>query len=289
MKYDAVSDFLVYNGLIRPTADRQIFSEITGRSIYEVIKLIDGIPLFFEDHMERMKQSALHMDVDLRKPSEDIRSEIALLVEKNRLSNINVKLVFTEKGTQQEFLTYFIRQYFPDKNDYLNGARTILYSGERKDPHVKTVGSSFRDRVRSLREAVGAYEALLVNEYGHISEGTRTNIFFLVHDQLYTSPSAEVLLGVTRRNVLNVCRRLKISVKERLLHQNDLQHLQGAFITGTTIDVLPIAYIDDLYLASVRQPVIVKIAEEFAAEVTNYIRMRTPNPSDRPQKTQNRN
>lgn len=271
MNCDAVSDFLVYDGQYRSTDDTNMFCNIDGKSIYEVIKLVDGIPLFFEDHIYRLRLSAGHLGLNFKKSTTDILSEIALLVEKNRQTDINAKLVCTNMGEKPVFLTYFIRQDFPNKIDYVKGTRAILYAGERKYPHLKTIESSFRERVRSHRETAGAYEALLVNENGYISEGTRSNLFFLKNDQLFTPPSDEALLGVTRRHVLKICNKLGIAVKEELLHQSDLHLLQGAFMTGTTIDILPIGTIDHLYLPSVKQPIITRIAAEFADECRTYI------------------
>ena len=274
MNCDAVSDFLIFNGQYRSTDDPDVFCDFDPRSIYEVIKLIEGVPLFFEDHMDRLRLSAAHLGVKIEKSSAEILNEIALLVEKNRQTDINVKLVSTNMGEMPVFLTYFVKQDFPDPIDYQNGARTILYTGERKDPHLKTIESSYRERVRSQKNSAGAYEALLVNENGYIFEGTRSNLFFLKNEQLCTPPSGEVLLGVTRRYVLKACDRLGIGVKEELLHQNDLQLLQGAFLTGTTIDVLPIGHIDEHYLPSVRQPVITRVAAKFGDACRAYIRSR---------------
>lgn len=274
MNCDAFSDYLIYKGQFQSTADTDTFCKIDGESIYEVMKLIDSVPLYFEDHIDRLRLSAEHLGVEITKSAADIRDEIALLVEKNRLANINVKLVFTNRSGMPVFITYFVRQDFPEKSDYIEGTRTILYAGERKDPHLKTIESSYREKVRNRRQAVDAYEALLVNENGFISEGTRSNLFYLKNDQLFTPPSGEALLGVTRRHVLKSCNRLGIPVKEQLLHRDDLGHLQGAFITGTTIDVLPIGHIDDLYLPSAKQPIISQVAEEFSADCRKYVAAR---------------
>ncbi len=69
------------------------------------------------------------------------------------------------------------------------------------------------ERVKGLRDAVGAYEALLVNENGCIAEGSRSNIFFLIDELLFTPPSPSVLLGVARYHVLNLCRELTVPVR----------------------------------------------------------------------------
>jgi branched-chain amino acid aminotransferase len=148
---------------------------------------------------------------------------------------------------------------------------TILYDGERRNPQIKAVKTSYRERVRAVREAAGAYEALLVDDKGFISEGTRSNLFFLIDHQLCTPPSDAVLLGVTRQHVMALCQVLAIDVQEKMLHKDDLNRIEAAFITGTTIDILPIGSIGRLQFASVGHPVIQAITQAFTDEVSACI------------------
>lgn len=271
MKCDAAFDFLFVNGELHPSCEAAIFDRIDGNSVYEVIKLIEGVPLFFEDHMARMHRSAALLGAGIEKPPKQVRAEINELVEKNGCADINVKLVWYPEKEGSIFLTYFVRQDFPGAGAYRRGVHTILYGGERRNPQIKAVKTSYRERVRSVREAAGAYEALLVDDNGFISEGTRTNLFFLVDHQLCTPPSDAVLLGVTRQHVMALCRALAIDVKEKMLHRDDLNRMEAAFITGTTIDILPIGSIDRLELASVGHPVIQTITRVFTEQVSAYI------------------
>lgn len=268
MKCDAVFDYLFVNGELHPSCEPAIFDRIDGNSVYEVIKLIEGVPLFFEDHLARMRRSAALLGADIEKPARQVRAEINALVEKNGCADINVKLVWYPEKDGSIFLTYFVRQDFPDDGAYRRGVHIILYDGERRNPQIKAVKTSYRERVRAVREATGAYEALLVDDKGFISEGTRSNLFFLIDHQLCTPPSGAVLLGVTRRHVMALCRVLAIDVQEKMLHKDDLNRIEAAFITGTTIDILPIGSIDRLQLASVGHPVIQTITRAFTEEVS---------------------
>jgi len=240
LKCDAAFDFLFVNGELHPSCETAIFDRIDGNSVYEVIKLIEGVPLFFEDHMARMQRSAALLGAEIKKPTRQVRAEINELVEKNGCADINVKLVWYPEKEGSIFLTYFVRQDFPDDGAYRRGAHTILYDGERRNPQIKAVKTSYRERVRAVREAAGAYEALLVDDKGFISEGTRSNLFFLIDHQLCTPPSDAVLLGVTRQHVMALCRVLAIDAQEKMLPKVDLNRIEAAFITGTTIDILPI-------------------------------------------------
>ena len=271
MKCDAAFDFLFVNGELHPSCEAATFDRIDGNSVYEVIKLIEGVPLFFEDHMARMQRSVALLGAEIEKPTRQVRAEINELVEKNGCANINVKLVWYPEKEGSIFLTYFVRQDFPDEGAYRRGAHTILYDGERRNPQIKAVKTSYRERVRAVREAAGAYEALLVDDKGFISEGTRSNLFFLIDHQLCTPPSDAVLLGVTRQHVMALCRVLAIDVQEKMLPKYDLNRIEAAFITGTTIDILPIGSIGRLQLASVGHPVIQTITRAFTEKVSAYI------------------
>jgi len=271
LKCDAAFDFLFVNGELHHSCEAATFDRIDGNSVYEVVKLIEGVPLFFEDHMARMQRSVALLGAEIEKPTRQVRAEINELVEKNGCADINVKLVWYPEKEGSIFLTYFVRQDFPDDGAYRRGVHTILYDGERRNPQIKAVMTSYRERVRAVREAAGAYEALLVDDKGFISEGTRSNLFFLIDHQLCTPPSDAVLLGVTRQHVMALCRVLAIDVHEKMLHKDDLNRIEAAFITGTTIDILPIGSIGRLQLASVGHPVIQAITRAFTEEVSACI------------------
>lgn len=276
MKQEAVKDYFILNHQLRSTQDMSIFDRITQKSVYEVIKIVAGLPVFFEEHMQRMRRSAALLNLSLPKSDEEVFEEICLLVEKNRCEYSNVKLIRTRIGGEDYFLTYFIEPESLSREEYARGIHVILFQGERTKPHLKTLGSSFRDRVESSRARTGAYEALLVDDQGNITEGSRSNIFFLKNGLLLTPPAQTVLLGVTRKHVINLCKDMKLQVKEELLHRGEISTISGAFITGTTVDIAPIRSIDDYTISSMENPHIQNIIRLYSAEVNAYLEQHTP-------------
>jgi len=274
VKRDAVKEYLIFDGEIRPVREATIFSQIGENSIYEVIRLVDGVPLFFEDHLERMQRSAELCGEKIHKPPRRIRDEIRQLVAANDCASINVKLVWFRTDQRPRFLTYFVAQERPTAADYRRGVHTILYSGERENPQIKAVKTSYRERVRGLRETAGAFEVLLVDENDSIFEGSRSNLFFIRDGRLLTPPAGAVLLGVTRRHVLAVCETLGIAVGEAPLHRDALPNLEAAFLTATSIDVLPVGSVESIRLNSADHPLVRRIASAFAAEVAEYLQSR---------------
>jgi branched-chain amino acid aminotransferase len=272
VRCDSASNFIFVNGELRSCLDDKLFNRISGESIYEVIKMLNGVPLFFEDHMDRLSRSLNLRGNNIRISNRRVKNEINGLIEKTGCYDINVKLLWYPVDDHMEFMTYFIQQDTPTKEAYQRGVHTILFSGERKNPHVKAIKTSYRDQAANIRESTGAFEALLVDDGGYIPEGTRSNFFYLIDNQIYTPPSEGVLLGVTRQHVMSICSNIGIMVKQQKLHLDGLTLLEGAFITGTSIDVLPVRSIEDVKFDSALHPTIDKIARAFDRHVQNYVK-----------------
>jgi len=272
MEREAVLDYFIYNDKVQSTDNMDIFDQISKNAVYEVIKIVDGIPLFFNEHLERMKNSLKGFKKTLNKSEEEILKNIVKLVELNKEDFINVKLVYDFLDGKDIFLTYFIDSEYPQDEKYRKGIHTITFTGERNNPNIKTISGSYKSRVRKAREENNAFEALLVDEEGYITEGSRSNIFFIKNKRIITPPGGQVLLGVTRNYVIKLCEELNISVSEGLISRNQLKELEGAFITGTTVDVLPISSIDNIQLSTPNNHIMESIIQSYNKKMEDNIR-----------------
>ncbi len=271
---EAILDYYILNGVLYPNNKCEV-DKITAPSIYEVIRIIDGVPLFKEEHLERMRKSAKLLGYQMIKTDREISDEINRLIRANKCLNLNIKLICSNLDEDnQTFLMYFIESHYPQKMIYENGINTILFNSERKNPNVKLRNVDLRSMINSELKREDAYEALLVNENENITEGSRSNIFFVKDDKVYTAPSGEVLLGVTRNKILNACESLAIKVFEDHIHINQLDEFDGAFMTGTSVDVLPITTIDNSRFDSVNNNIIINISKEYLKYVKEYIEAR---------------
>ena len=98
MKRDAVSRFLILNHEILATEKANIFARIETTAVYEVVKVVKGVPLFFEEHMERMRNSGRASGMAIRKEDGEILDEISTLVNQNQCPETNAKLVCARVG-----------------------------------------------------------------------------------------------------------------------------------------------------------------------------------------------
>ncbi len=211
---------------------------------YEVIRVIEELPLFLDEHLERLQKSTSQSGIGL-----DIRSltnGIITLLKRNPVKEKNLRIsLFSElhEHGDYRYLAYFIESHYPPTEAYRNGVRADLIPLERKNPNVKIENPTLRLSADKAICMTQTHEALLVNSQGYITEGSRSNFFAIANSTIITPPAEDVLEGVTRRKVIQLITEKGIPFMERSIHTDELNSIEGAFLTGTSPRVLPISHI----------------------------------------------
>ncbi|MCK7530225.1 MAG: aminotransferase class IV [Marinilabiliales bacterium] len=114
----------------------------------------------------------------------------------------------------------------------------------------------------------GSKECIFVRN-GLITEGSHSNIFFVIDGTLFTHPeSNHMLSGVTRKNVLRIAQEAGIRIREEALQENRIRFVQEAFITNTSAEVTPVIDIGGNTIGDgIPGPVTKLISEKFDAEI----------------------
>lgn len=240
---ECAGNYFILNGELQPVELFQNSLVYEGESVYEVIRLMNGCPIFFSDHMERLLISARLQEKDLLAGNMDLRKAITTLVRTEKNHNINLKIVFNYNNAVTNYLVYFIETTYPTQTQCKSGVKGILYDAERKIPGSKIINHKLRSSICHKLIQEGAYEAVLVNEDGLITEGSRSNIFFLKNDLLITAPDDMVLHGITRKYILGICEENKIAVEFSCVKAKELKDYDAAFMTGTSPMVMPFSHI----------------------------------------------
>ena len=238
----AVLDYYLYNGEpYRTETFEHIYTE-SSPAVYEVIRLLDGHPFFPKEHYERMLGSLKSIGAEAPISYETYCREIRTLSELNGVKAYNCRYVLTGFGQEsgvQRYL-FMIPTKYPDEEQYRDGVTTGLLRAVRPDPHAKIWNASLRETAdRRIREE-GLFETILIDDDDRITEGSRSNIFFIKGGKIYTTPGEAVLLGVTRQTIIAVCRKAGIPVIEEYFKVPDTYACEAAFISGTSPKVLPI-------------------------------------------------
>lgn len=236
--------------------------------IYEVLRVIDGKPVFLEEHIRRMENSFKLVGQEFPLKYNDISLRIRELVKGENKTIGNIKLTYGLNS--KEFKVFFIQHSYPTNEMYEEGVKTILYFGERTNPNAKIVNDDFRSKVNAKISKNNAFEAILVDRNGYITEGSKSNIFMVKGSELITSPVKAVLPGVTRGKIIELAHKTGIKVREEEFSFKDIDKLDGMFISGTSPKVLPINKVDAIKL-NPHNDIIKILSEEYNNEIRIYL------------------
>ena len=241
--------------------DESIFDN--GESVYEVVRVNDKKPLFLSDHLERMQDSLDIVYGNFQCSKSALEDDLYLLIQANNIQEGNIKVELRKEKDGFTRLIYFIPHRYPTASQIKNGIRMRYQFDERPNPNAKISNWKVRGNANSLIDEHQIYETLLVNSEGFITEGSRSNIFFIKDDKLYAAPEEWILPGITRTKVLKICDNLNIAHIYQKIPYSDLSQFDAAFITGTSPGVLQINQIDNTTF-SINHPIYNQILEEYS-------------------------
>jgi len=238
---DAIGDFYINNGeiLVIDNWENQEGVNI----IYEVIRVLDGKPLFYEAHYDRISNSCRLSNAEFKIKKQVLKRSIESLIMVNEIKEGNLKITF--KIEEEDLRLFIIKHSYPTEDMYAFGVKTILYHGERTNPNAKIINNDFRRDVQMKINEANVFEAILVNGENNITEGSKSNIFFIKNNVLFTSRVELVLPGVTRMEIIKVAKENNIKVMEKNINQYKIEEFDSLFISGTSPNILPINQVDD--------------------------------------------
>lgn len=240
--------------------------------LYEVIRIIEGIPLFLEDHLDRLYHSARLTGMDHLPDPVSLAEMIKKYVTDEKKDAVNIKLSFSfsDLSTEPQCELNFIPHYYPTQEEYTNGVKVGLLHTNRPIPHAKIQNSGIRDRANLSISENSFFEVLLIDSEGNITEGSRSNVFFIKNEILYSAPADKILQGITRIKVLQLCENAGIQVIESAIPVNELGKYDAAFLTGTSPKILPISSIDKVVYKTDHN-LLIKLQNLYNQFIENYL------------------
>ncbi len=269
-QYLIVNSELVKNDTLAGDGTGTIELPFEGPVIYEVIRYINGKGLFLEDHFNRLESSFKIQGIENAVDLQAFREYASVLLSVNEEKDCNVKIMSTGK----DFVVYLSKKFYPGAEYYQNGIRTACIQIERPSPNAKIRRSDYIERIESFKQANEIFEALLMNAEGYLTEGSKSNLFFVRKgepDTVYTAPSDMILEGIMRKYVLDLCAEEAIAVRFEPVKYSALDQMEALFITGTSINVLPIAKVDEIQYNSPENNTVLRVMRAFQ----NYIDIMT--------------
>jgi len=238
--------------------------------VYDVLRLINSKPLYLEDHLSRLNRSIKLAGYKKEILEMDFKKGIEKLVVKSGRTNNNIKTTYFEDEESVRIL-YMVESKYPSKEKRKEGYKTILIYEERENPNAKILNEERRKIVNRILKEEGADEAIFLTENKVVLEGSRSNLFFVKGEKIITSPDERVLLGTTRQKILKICKNNNISILKREIMLDELNFFDAAFVTGTSIDIMPLNRIDSVRY-NTGNKVIKKLTDYYSKEKMKYLK-----------------
>jgi len=242
--------------------DESIFD--AGESVYEVVRIQNGKALFLTDHLERMQYSLDLIYGNFQCSKSALQDDLNLLIQANNVNEGNIKMELRKEGESFQSLLYFIPHRYPSQEQVEKGIQMRFQFDERPNPNAKISNWQVRGNANSIIDEHQIYETLLVNADGFITEGSRSNIFFIKEGKLFSAPEEWILPGITRAKVLEICQEIGVEICHQKIHYSELNQFESAFITGTSPAVLQVRQIEG-YTFRINQAIYKQLLQVYLA------------------------
>lgn len=251
----------------------KLIDETKGvKNIYEVFRVISGYPLFVDDHFNRLEKSLKKSGIDYsHKTVDELKQQVKELCKLNNkyFGNVELRVIVSESNLVTRFLG-FIPHYYPEPVHYIEGVKLSIIEAERKNPNVKAKFTNTRLKANAYLQKTGLYEVLLVNNNEQLTEGSKSNLFFIKDKEIYTAPDELVLCGITRLNVIRLLKRMHYKIIYKAIKFKELDKFDAAFICGTSPGVLPVSTIESTNF-NVSNAILQNIIIHYNDQISNYI------------------
>ncbi len=234
-----------------------------GYAVFEGIRsyrTVKGETRVFKEveHYERLRNSANLMNMPYPFITEELVRATYILLERNNLQNAYIRpLVFapnnmTFSRNTESYLLISVWEMAPFLGEKL--LRVMTSSFERPNPRAfkieaKATGHYVNSILASQEaKANGFDEALLTDMNGKVAEGPGANVFYEKDGKLITPPPGNILPGITRATVMEICRTLNIPVEERSFATEEFREADAAFFCGTAAEVIGWESLDNIPL-----------------------------------------
>ena len=260
-----------------------------GDGIWEGLRLYDGWLSFLDEHLDRLYEAALYIDLDIGLTREQLTSAIWRTLEANKMeTDVHLRVMVTrgrkKKPFQHPHLSIFgstiviIAEHSkPDNSIIDRGIRLHTVPHHRGLPltqDAKLNSHSKLNCIIALNHAIraGADEALMLDPFGFVNTTNACNFFIVRNGAVWTSTGDYCMNGITRQKVIDICRENHIPILERNFSLVDSYGADEAFLTGTFGALSPVFEIDGRVIGSGKAgPVFCRIRQFYTDKIRTNI------------------
>ena len=224
-------------------------------AVYEGFGILDGQIVDFIYHIQRLERSLSELSIPMTFSTDEIFHALMSLIEKNNARSGFLYLHVTRGVGERAF--HYHDKYVPNIFAFTQGEKFVTddppptielltypdLRWARRD--IKSTNLLAQVMAKQAANQSGAFEALMIDSNGYVTEAGSSSFFFIKDNALYVRPvSHEILHGITRQTMLRVAEDRGISMVERTYSFDEVLEADEALITASSIYVLPVGKID---------------------------------------------
>ncbi|MFT6070154.1 MAG: branched-chain amino acid aminotransferase [Bacteriovoracaceae bacterium] len=263
-----IKEVVSINGQIDSKAAISVFDRgfLYGDSVYEVTLTYNKIPFLLDEHLDRLYRSARSIHMEFSFTREELIKDIYRVIEKLEGDRQYIRIIVTRgageinldpSAATKNNLVIIARNlpeyptYWYEKGVSMIITDVLRNSKRSMDPGVKS--GNYLNNVLAMAEAKEkkAFDAIMLNYKGNITEGTTSNIWIVEDKKFITPPlDAGLLGGITRKTLLLIASKNNLIVSEENISPERLKAADECFLTSSTKEIVPIISVDDSPIGS---------------------------------------
>ena len=256
-----IGSSIIKDSEIAPLSSQRLTGE--DGEVYELLRIEKGKPIFLADHLARFGSSIEKASLQRPEVFEKLPQLIDWLTLCNGMMDNDLRLCLSRDGL---FQAGFVKSSYPTAAQYSEGVACELMEAQRIEPTAKIYHAEMRKKAMQLQTKNNIFETLLVDTQGLITEGSRSNVFFVSGDTLYDVPQDRILHGIIRDKVLEICMRHNIKVVNQEVQSTHIADYDACFITSTPVRILPVAAIGNCHF-DIKNPILTTLMAELNREI----------------------
>ena len=252
---------------LRDDAKISVFDSgfLLGDGIWEGIRLVKNEWLFIDEHIDRLFEGCLAVDITLDLSRDEIKEAILETQKINNMTDSAHARVMITRGDkikpfQQPSLStsginfvIIMEHSFESPNS--NGIKLVTVPQVRGLPMSQDPKLNSHSKLNCIIACIqankaGGDEALMLDPYGFVNTTNSCNFFIVKNNEVWTSTGDYCMNGITRKKVIELCSEHKITIYEKNFSLVDVYSAQEAFITGTLGSLTQVISIDERSIGS---------------------------------------
>ena len=276
------------NGELKPRGEAMVsvFDSgfVLGDGVWEGLRVHRGRIAFLDRHLDRLFEGAKAIAMDIGLDRKELTRRLYDTLDANGMTDgVHVRPMVTRGVRSTPYqdprvvvggaTVVIVAEYKePEPAIVENGIRLFTVHVRRGDPAVQDPKLNSHSKLNCITACIqaieaGADEALMLDPHGFVATCNSTHFFIVRKGAVWTSSGDYCLGGITRANVIEICRANGIPVFEKNFSLTDVYGAEEAFVTGTFAGVVPVREVDGRHLTDGRGPMTERLQHLYRARI----------------------